>query len=550
MLFCYWLNINITMSHYEIAVSLSFLTTSVYTEHANVIRTTQRSSVDGPLDNPGFSTLDSTFCRLPSFLKSTFLVFCRISEQNKITCMPSWTGLPTDGSAGVSKERAVQRIWGGSFYPAARGASVAAQPSATRESSLGTLAAAFEPTQFSVPLLGLGSVPVLGPSSSVGSGSVPVAGPSSSVGSGSVPVLGPSSSVGSGSVPVPGPSSSVGSGSVPVAGPSSSVGSGSVPVLGPSSSVGSGSVPVVGPSSSVGSGSVPVLGPSSSVGSGSVPVAGPSSSVGSGSVPVPGPSSSVGSGSVSVLGPSSSVGSGSVPVPGPSSFVGSGSVPAPGPSSSADVPPQCHQRQHLLAGWHGSRWPRGLRCCTSSTWSESRKSTKLSQLLGIGLSHTWLREQEYLLFLLLDPQARCHPFLRNRVCQVGVGLGDWLSRVSCKVALMLAFGWSYVVRRGLRAIGRLLLTKGLGLSLPVLKHLVGPRCIHNLGKMFCSLGMMLRAHLIPVVHRGLHRSMICQCTLLGWLVAEAATSKRSAIIVVKRGTALVSALGGDPHSLA
>ena len=300
-------------------------------------------------------------CQL-SFIKSTFLLSCRMSEQSESTCMPWLTGLPSDGSAGVSKERSVQRSWGGSFYPAARGASVGGQPSAAGESSLDTLAAAFEPMQFSVPLLGSGSVPVPGPSSSVGSGSVPVPGPSSSVGSGSVPVPGPSSFVDSGSVPVPGPSSSVGSGSVPVAGPSSSVGSGSVPapgpsssvgsgsvsVPGPSSSVGSGSVPVAGPSSSVGSGSVSVHGPSSSVGSGSVPVAGPSSSVGSGSVSVPGPSSSVGSGSVPVASPSSSVGSGSVPVAGPSSSVGSGSVPAPGPSSSADVPPQCHQRQHLL----------------------------------------------------------------------------------------------------------------------------------------------------------------------------------------------------------
>ena len=61
-LVCNWLKINITMSHYEIVVSLSFLTTSVYTDHSNVTRTTRQrlSSVDGPLDDPRFSTSDST----------------------------------------------------------------------------------------------------------------------------------------------------------------------------------------------------------------------------------------------------------------------------------------------------------------------------------------------------------------------------------------------------------------------------------------------------------------------------------------------------------
>ena len=76
LLLQYWLKMNITMSHYEIVVSLSFLTTSVYTDHSNVTRTTQRSSMDGPLDDPGFSTLESSSKHCISISCSTLEVSC------------------------------------------------------------------------------------------------------------------------------------------------------------------------------------------------------------------------------------------------------------------------------------------------------------------------------------------------------------------------------------------------------------------------------------------------------------------------------------------
>ena len=47
------------ITHYDIVVSLSYLSTS-YTYHPNVAWTPQLSTVDGPLGDPGFSTLDST----------------------------------------------------------------------------------------------------------------------------------------------------------------------------------------------------------------------------------------------------------------------------------------------------------------------------------------------------------------------------------------------------------------------------------------------------------------------------------------------------------
>ena len=54
--FWYWLK---WMTHNGIAVSLSFLTT-LYTDHPGITRTTQQSTMVGPLGDPGFSTLDST----------------------------------------------------------------------------------------------------------------------------------------------------------------------------------------------------------------------------------------------------------------------------------------------------------------------------------------------------------------------------------------------------------------------------------------------------------------------------------------------------------
>ena len=60
-LFCYWLK-KIAQCQITKLLFHCHLTTSIYTDHPNVTWTTQRSSVDGPLSDPGFSTLDSTGC--------------------------------------------------------------------------------------------------------------------------------------------------------------------------------------------------------------------------------------------------------------------------------------------------------------------------------------------------------------------------------------------------------------------------------------------------------------------------------------------------------
>ena len=53
----YWLKINST----EVTRVLSSFRTAAYTNHQNVIRTTQPSTMGGPLGDPGFWTLDSTY---------------------------------------------------------------------------------------------------------------------------------------------------------------------------------------------------------------------------------------------------------------------------------------------------------------------------------------------------------------------------------------------------------------------------------------------------------------------------------------------------------